>query len=95
MPVGLMETAEFTVVEQRLTARRQDRDLQRRRHRGAEYGEAVSSARSGCGRWWKPTRANPAPRFTTPIQEAVATFTEGAPQSDDITVVVLEFWGTA
>ena len=27
------------------------------------------------------------------IQEGVALFTEGAPQSDDITVVVLEFRG--
>ena len=25
------------------------------------------------------------------VQEAVAAFTEGAPQSDDITVLVLEF----
>ena len=28
------------------------------------------------------------------IQEAVAAFSEGAPQSDDITVVVLEFCGS-
>jgi len=27
------------------------------------------------------------------IQEAVTEFTEGAPQSDDITLVVLEFGG--
>ena len=29
------------------------------------------------------------------IQDAVAAFTEGAPQSDDITLVVLEFSGNA
>jgi sigma-B regulation protein RsbU (phosphoserine phosphatase) len=29
------------------------------------------------------------------IQEGVAAFTEGAPQSDDITVVVLEYGGAA
>jgi serine phosphatase RsbU (regulator of sigma subunit) len=28
------------------------------------------------------------------IQDAVAGFTEGAAQSDDITLVVLEFYGT-
>ena len=35
--------------------------------------------------------ANRAPRFTMRFRRRLRAFTEGAPQSDDITLVVLEF----
>ncbi len=52
MPVGLLETAEFAVDGAAPGGRRQDRDLQRRRDRGAESGDALfrqETPAGGCG----------------------------------------------
>jgi phosphoserine phosphatase RsbU/P len=90
MPVGLIEGAEFPVAAERIgpgdkiviytdgVTEAQDRDggfFGRKRLREIVTAHAAES----CG------------GIHDAIQEAVASFTEGAPQSDDITLVVLEF----
>jgi sigma-B regulation protein RsbU (phosphoserine phosphatase) len=92
MPVGLMETAEFAVLEQRLEPG----------DKVVVYSDGVTEAQNTEGRFFGKRRLREAIQAHSgescavihdAIQEAVAAFTEGAPQSDDITVVVLEFRG--
>jgi sigma-B regulation protein RsbU (phosphoserine phosphatase) len=94
MPVGLIETAEFVVIEQELKAG----------DKVVIYSDGVTEAQNtekgffGKRRLREIVEAHAAESCTTihdAIQEAVAAFTEGAPQSDDITLVVLEFRGEA
>jgi len=94
MPVGLMEGAEFTVAEQQLAAG--DHLI--------VYSDGVTEAQNGNREFFGKKRlrdivtAHAAEACTAihdAIQEGVAAFTEGAAQSDDITVVVLDFRGTA
>jgi serine phosphatase RsbU (regulator of sigma subunit) len=93
-PVGLVETAEFAVVEQRLAVGdkvviysdgvTEAQNLERGFFGKRRLREVVEAhAGRSCG------------AIHDAIQEAVAAFTEGAAQSDDITLVVLEFCGTA
>jgi serine phosphatase RsbU (regulator of sigma subunit) len=93
MPVGLLETAEFAVVEQRLAAG----------DKIVIYSDGVTEAQNlekgffGKRRLREVVEAHAGHScgaIHDAIQEAVAAFTEGAAQSDDITLVVLEFRGT-
>lgn len=93
MPLGLVETAEFAVVEHRLGAG----------DKIVIYSDGVTEAQNldkrffGRKRLREVVEAHAGHSCATihdAIQEAVATFTEGAAQSDDITLVVLEFRGT-
>ena len=93
MPVGLLETAEFAVVEQRLAAG----------DKIVIYSDGVTEAQNlekgffGKRRLREVVEAHAGDScgaIHDAIQEAVAAFTEGAAQSDDITLVVLEFFGT-
>jgi serine phosphatase RsbU (regulator of sigma subunit) len=92
MPVGLLETAEFAVVEQRLAAG----------DKIVIYSDGVTEAQNlekgffGKRRLREVVEAqagHSCGAIHDAIQEAVAAFTEGAAQSDDITLVVLEFFG--
>jgi serine phosphatase RsbU (regulator of sigma subunit) len=92
MPVGLVETAEFPVVEERLAAG----------DKIVIYSDGVTEAQNlekrffGKGRLREVVEAHAGDScgaIHDAIQEAVAGFTEGAAQSDDITLVVLEFRG--
>jgi serine phosphatase RsbU (regulator of sigma subunit)/pSer/pThr/pTyr-binding forkhead associated (FHA) protein len=92
-PVGLVETAEFSVVEQRLGAG----------DKIVIYSDGVTEAQNlerrffGKRRLREVVEAHAGDSCTAihdAIQDAVAVFTEGAAQSDDITLVVLEFYGT-
>jgi serine phosphatase RsbU (regulator of sigma subunit) len=92
MPVGLLEAAEFTVAEQQLTAG--DRVI--------IYTDGVTEAQNGAAEFFGKKRlleiakAHATESCTAihdAIQEGVAGFTEGVAQSDDITLVVLEFCG--
>jgi serine phosphatase RsbU (regulator of sigma subunit) len=93
MPVGLVETAEFAVVELRLAPG----------DKIVIYSDGVTEAQNlekrffGKRRLREVLEAHAGHSCTTihdAIQDAVAGFTEGAAQSDDITLVVLEFGGT-
>ena len=93
-PVGLVETAEFAVVEQRLAAG----------DKIVIYSDGVTEAQNLEKRFFGKRRlrevveahaGHSCAAIHDAIQEAVAAFTEGAAQSDDITLVVLEFSGTA
>jgi serine phosphatase RsbU (regulator of sigma subunit) len=92
MPVGLMETAEFGVAEQWLAPG----------DKVVIYTDGVTEAQNSAAGFFGKKRlreivtAHAADPFQTvhdAIQQAVTDFTEGAPQSDDITLVVLEFRG--
>jgi len=92
MPVGLIESAEFPVAEQVLSAG----------DKVVIYTDGVTEAQNASGEFFgkKRLREVVAARagesctvIHDAVQEAVAAFTEGAPQSDDITVLVLEFRG--
>ncbi len=92
-PVGLVEAAEFAVVEQRLSAG----------DKIVIYSDGVTEAQNlerrffGKRRLREVVEAHAGDSCTAihdAIQDAVAVFTEGAAQSDDITLVVLEFYGT-
>jgi sigma-B regulation protein RsbU (phosphoserine phosphatase) len=94
MPVGMMEDATFPVSEQRLTPG----------DKIVIYSDGVTEAQNAEGRFFGRKRlrevvdANAAADCAAihdAIQEAVVAFTAGAAQSDDITVVVLEFQGAA
>jgi serine phosphatase RsbU (regulator of sigma subunit) len=94
MPVGLMEGAEFTVESVRLTPG----------DHVVIYSDGVTEAQNRSREFFGKKRlrdivsAHAAEACTAihdAIQEGVAAFTEGAPQSDDITVVVLDFRGVA
>ena len=93
-PVGLIEPAEFSVLEQLLSPG----------DKVVIYSDGVTEAQNRDGNFFGKRRlrevveahaSNSCTAVHDAIQEAVAVFTEGAPQSDDITLVVLEFCGTA
>ena len=90
MPVGLMESAEFPVAEQALAPG----------DKVVIYTDGVTEAQNTAAEFFGKKRlqdvvaAHAGESCTAihdAIQEAVAAFTEGAAQSDDITVLVLEF----
>ncbi len=90
VPVGLMEIAEFETAETRL-------------HPGEKlviYSDGVTEAQNSAGDFFGRRRLRDVltahaydgcSTIHDSIQEAVAAFTDGAVQSDDITVLVLEF----
>jgi len=90
MPVGLMESAEFPVAEQFLAPG----------DKIVIYTDGVTEAQNTAAEFFGKRRlrevvaARAAESCTVihdAVQEAVAAFTEGAAQSDDITVLVIEF----
>ncbi|HKA00257.1 MAG TPA: PP2C family protein-serine/threonine phosphatase, partial [Candidatus Solibacter sp.] len=92
MPVGLMEGAEFTVAEQRLAPG----------DKVVIYSDGVTEAQNSQEQFFGKKRLRAVleahadagcAAVHDAIQEAVTGFTEGAAQSDDITVLVLEFRG--
>jgi serine phosphatase RsbU (regulator of sigma subunit) len=92
MPVGIIEGAEFATAELQLTAG--DKVL--------IYSDGVTEAQDTQGNFFGRKRlretvaahaGESCTAIHTAVQEAVTAFTEGAAQSDDITVVVLEFQG--
>lgn len=92
MPVGLMEGAEFTVDSLHLAPG----------DHVVIYSDGVTEAQNQTREFFGKKRlrdilnahaGESCSAIHDAIQEGVATFTEGAPQSDDITVVVLEFRG--
>ena len=92
MPVGLVETADFGVAEQQLAPGDKvviytDGVTEAQNTESAFFGKKrlreIVAARAGEG----------CAAMHDAIQEGVAAFTEGAAQSDDITVLVLEFAG--
>ena len=89
MPVGLMEPAEFGVAEERLAPG----------DKIVIYTDGVTEAQNAAGEFFGKKRlreivtahaAASCQSLHDAIQQAVTEFTEGAPQSDDITLVVLE-----
>jgi sigma-B regulation protein RsbU (phosphoserine phosphatase) len=92
MPVGLIEGAEFAIASEELAP-------------GGKlviYSDGVTEAQNPRAEFFGKKRlrevvaahaAEPCTAIHDAIQEAVTAFTEGAPQSDDITVLVLEFAG--
>jgi len=92
MPVGLIESAEFSLVEGHLA----------RGDKLVIYTDGVTEAQNLAGeffgrqRLWEILRRHSAGTCMAlhdAIQHGVGAFTEGAPQSDDITLVVLEYQG--
>jgi sigma-B regulation protein RsbU (phosphoserine phosphatase) len=90
MPVGLMEEAEFALGEERLAPG--DKLL--------IYSDGVTEAQNEAGEFFGKKRlrgvlqshaGRSAAGLHDAVQEAVAKFTGGAAQSDDVTVLVLEF----
>ena len=93
MPVGMMEGAEFAVESLQLSPG--DRVI--------IYSDGVTEAQNQASEFFGKKRlveilkkhaAETCSAIHDAIQEGVAAFTEGAPQSDDITVVVLEYGGS-
>ena len=93
MPVGLLEAAEFTVAQHQLSAA--DHVI--------IYTDGVTEAQNraaeffGKKRLLEIAKAHATESCTAihdAIQEGVAAFAEGVAQSDDITLVVLEFSGS-
>ncbi|HLI83673.1 MAG TPA: SpoIIE family protein phosphatase [Bryobacteraceae bacterium] len=89
MPVGLLEEAEFTVGQERIEAG----------DRLVIYSDGVTEAQNSRSEFFGAKRlrevvaahANEScAQIHNAIHAAVAAFTEGAPQSDDITLLVLE-----
>jgi serine phosphatase RsbU (regulator of sigma subunit) len=92
MPVGLVEGAEFPVADERLTPG----------DKIVLYSDGVTEARNAEGEFLGRKRlrdvvavhaSEPCQLIHDAIQAALAAFTEGAPQADDITVLVLEYAG--
>jgi serine phosphatase RsbU (regulator of sigma subunit)/pSer/pThr/pTyr-binding forkhead associated (FHA) protein len=92
MPVGLMEGAEFALETLRLAPG----------DRVVIYSDGVTEAQNQKREFFGKKRLNEILKahagqscsaIHDAIQEGVTAFTEGAPQSDDITVVVLEYRG--
>lgn len=90
VPVGLLEDAEFVVAEERLS--RGDKII--------IYSDGVTESQNVNGEFFGKKRlvevisahaGNSCAAIHDAIHAAVAAFAEGAPQSDDITVLVLEF----
>jgi serine phosphatase RsbU (regulator of sigma subunit) len=93
-PVGLIEAAEFGVIALRLEPR----------DKVVIYSDGVTDAENREGQFFGKQRlrqvleahaAGSCAVIHDAVQDAVALFTDGAAQSDDITLVVLEFCGTA
>lgn len=94
MPVGLMEGAEFTLADGTLFSG----------DKLVIYSDGVTESQSAQGEFFGKKRlyeivaAHAAESCTAihdAIQDAVTAFAEGALQSDDITVLVLEFQGSS
>lgn len=92
MPVGMMEGAEFALETLRLAPG----------DRVVMYSDGVTEAQNQAREFFGKKRLNEILKahagescgaIHEAIQEGVTAFTEGAPQSDDITVVVLEYRG--
>ena len=92
VPVGLMEGAEFPLAEERL----QPGD------KLVVYTDGVTEAQNLAGEFFGKRRlkeivaehaAHSCAALHDAIQQGVAQFTQGAPQGDDITVLVVEFQG--
>ncbi|HTS24384.1 MAG TPA: SpoIIE family protein phosphatase [Bryobacteraceae bacterium] len=92
MPVGLMDGAEFPVAEERLFPG----------DKVVIYSDGVTEAQNISGDFFGKKRLREIVEARVrescvaihdAIQEGVSAFTDGAPQSDDITVLVLEFAG--
>jgi sigma-B regulation protein RsbU (phosphoserine phosphatase) len=92
MPVGLVETAEYAVEEVRLNPA----------DKLVVYTDGVTEAQNAAGEFFGKKRlqetvaahsAEPCQAVHDSIQEAVSAFTEDAEQSDDITLLVLEYRG--
>ena len=92
MPVGMMEDAGFPSAEERLAPG----------DKIVIYSDGVTEAQNTEGQFFGRKRLQEivtkhagatCAAIHSAIQEAVTTFTEGAAQSDDITVLVLEFQG--
>ena len=92
MPVGLMDAAAFEVATRQLAHGDKiviysDGVTEAQDHAGGFFGKkrlreiVTARAAESCG------------AIHDAVQNAVAAFTEGAAQSDDITLVVLEFAG--
>jgi phosphoserine phosphatase RsbU/P len=90
MPVGLIDSAEFAVAEAVLDPG--DKLI--------IYSDGVTEAQNTTGEFFGKRRVREAAEALASascrevhdaIQKAVTTFTEGAPQADDITLVVLEY----
>ncbi len=93
-PVGLFPNAPFGQEETRLD----------RGDKLVIYTDGVTEAENGAGEQFGEDRlmellkqhtASHAPQIHDAINDAVAAFTAGAPQSDDVTLVVLEFRGSS
>lgn len=93
-PVGLIDTAEFSVLTQQLSPG----------DKVVIYSDGVTEAQNLDKRFFGRRRlrevveahaGDSCAAIHDAIQEALTAFTEGAAQSDDITLVVLEFAGTA
>ncbi len=91
MPVGLMAEAAFEVGENRLASG----------DKVVIYSDGVTEAQSPSGEFFGrrrlresilACRKDSCQALHDAIQDAVRVFTEGAPQSDDVTLVVLEYW---
>jgi serine phosphatase RsbU (regulator of sigma subunit) len=91
-PVGLIEVASFEIAERRLA----------RGDKLVIYTDGVTEAQDSAGAFFGKNRlfelaaahaGDSCAELHDAIQSAVAAFTEGAPQSDDITLVVLEYLG--
>jgi serine phosphatase RsbU (regulator of sigma subunit) len=94
MPVGLVDTAEFPVLMQQLAPG----------DKVVIYTDGVTEAQNTEGQFFGKRRLREIVEahakdtcaiIHDAIQAGVAAFTEGAPQSDDITVLVVEFRGAA
>jgi sigma-B regulation protein RsbU (phosphoserine phosphatase) len=92
MPVGLMDSADFAVAEHQLASG----------DKVVIYSDGVTEAQNATGEFFGKKRLRSTiaaeagascARIHDALQEAVTAFTEGTPQSDDITLVVLEFRG--
>ena len=90
MPVGLLEGAAYPSAECRLTTG----------DRVVIYSDGVTEAQNAAGEFFGKKRlrevaagraSDSCTAIHDAVHEAVATFAEGAAQSDDITVVVLEY----
>jgi sigma-B regulation protein RsbU (phosphoserine phosphatase) len=92
MPVGMMPNAEFPATQQLLGAG----------DKVVIYSDGVTEAQDAEGRFFGRKRLREAAAASSgsgcaaihsAIQDAVTAFTGGAVQSDDITLLVLEFQG--
>jgi serine phosphatase RsbU (regulator of sigma subunit) len=92
MPVGLVETANYAVAEVRLNPG----------DKLVVYTDGVTEAQNAAGEFFGKKRlqetvadhaAEPCQAVHDAIQTAVSAFTQGAEQSDDITLLVLEYRG--